>query len=328
MISSDAKVRDDKLRTMVQVARLYYERDMSQQAIASELGVSRSLIAKYLMQSKQRGIVRIEIVDPSGSNSELAAALRERFGLAHVEVLANAHASPALTLQGVSHAAGSWFMANVKTGQKIGLGWGRSLKSMVEQLQVADFDAEELEVIPLLGESSNPRLHSRMNELVEQLAGTLGARSRFLFYPMTVDSKALYKRIVEEPTLVDTNQAWDQLDWAFVGLGATPLTEGMAVYVSEKYLPALQRSHAVGDICCRYFDEAGEFVKTPFDEQIIGIKTTQLQRATNVVAIAAGREKARALRGALRTGLVSALFVDQMLAEAVLEESGAKKSKK
>ncbi|MHC4996519.1 MAG: sugar-binding transcriptional regulator [Planctomycetota bacterium] len=312
-------IKNDKLGSIVQVARLYYERDMSQQAIADKLGVSRSLIAKYLRESKELGIVRVQVVDPRQSSGDLSDKLRMRFGLRHVEVLPIAHASETLTLQGAANAAANYFAEHVQDGQQVGLAWGRSIKGVVDQLPAQKVAAKDVGVTPLMGESSNPRLYARMNELVEQMASSISGDPRFLFYPVTVDSKSLYLRIIQEPALVEVDRAWDALDWAFVGIGATPLTEGMSEYVDEQHLEALRKTSAVGDICCRYFDEQGRYVKTPFGERVIGVNVEQLERAGQVVAVATGAEKARAVRGALNTGLIDALFIDQSLAEAVLD---------
>ena len=312
-------IKDEMLRTLVQVARLYYERDLSQQAIADKLGVSRSLIAKYLLQSKEQGIVKIQVIDPSERSDELADMFAERFDLQYVEVVPNTHASAALTLQAVAGAAANYYADHVQDGEVTGLAWGRSIKSLVDQLPDREIVADNLGVIPLLGESSNPRLHSRMNALVEQMADAVAAEPRFLFYPVTVESKGLHNRIVKEPALVEINESWDSMDWVFLGIGATPPTAGMAVYVPENALPRLEREGAVGDVCCRYFDADGEFVRSPFENQIIGVSVDQLRSAGRVVAVVAGNEKARAVLGALKTGLIETLFIDQALARAVLD---------
>ena len=319
MITQKQAIKDDMLRTIVQVARLYYESDMSQQAIADKLGVSRSLIAKYLLQSKEQGIVRIRVVDPSESSEELAEQIRQRFGLQHVEVLPHAHASEELTLHGVAYAAAQYFTSHVQKGDKVGLAWGRSVKGIVDQLPALQVDVKDIEVVPLLGESSNPRLYSRMNELVEQMANTVAALPRYLFYPMTVGTKSLRTRIIKETAFTEVSRLWDQLDWAFIGIGSNPPTEGMAVYVDDRCLASLNKTGAIGDICCRYFDDDGRFVKTAFGDQIIGIDADQLKSTKNLVAVAAGSAKASAVRGALKTGLIDALFIDQPLATSILE---------
>ena len=58
---------DTTQRRLVEVARLYYDENLSQQAIADRLGVSRSSIAHFLQHARETGIVRIEIVDPENA---------------------------------------------------------------------------------------------------------------------------------------------------------------------------------------------------------------------------------------------------------------------
>ena len=54
--SATAAPQDDaKQGTLVQVARLYYEENLSQQETANRLGVSRSLIALYLQNAREAG---------------------------------------------------------------------------------------------------------------------------------------------------------------------------------------------------------------------------------------------------------------------------------
>ena len=54
-----------------------------------------------------------------------------------------------------------------------------------------------------------------------------------------------------------------------------------------------------------------------------GVGVKQLQRTPCRIAVATGIKKARAVTGALRTGLITHLFVDSQLASAVMAGSGA-----
>ena len=58
----------------------------------------------------------------------------------------------------------------------------------------------------------------------------------------------------------------------------------------------------------------------------IAVTVEQLRAAKSVVAFACGDDRALAVLGAMRTGLVSSLFIDQSLAERVLDEISAEKS--
>ena len=66
--------------TLVQVATLYYEDNESQQEIADQFGVSRSLIALYLKHAREQNIVRIQIVNPQDQCEDLALALQDKTG--------------------------------------------------------------------------------------------------------------------------------------------------------------------------------------------------------------------------------------------------------
>ena len=63
--------------TLVQVAHLYYNENLSQQKIADYLGVSRSLIAQYLQNARETGIVRIQICDPDNICENLMSSLKK-----------------------------------------------------------------------------------------------------------------------------------------------------------------------------------------------------------------------------------------------------------
>ena len=45
----------DRDRLSIDVARLYYESDMSQQKIADELGISRPSVSRLLQHAKDQG---------------------------------------------------------------------------------------------------------------------------------------------------------------------------------------------------------------------------------------------------------------------------------
>ena len=58
--------------TLVQVAIKYFKGILSQQEIANQLGVSRSLMANYLQRARNQQVLRIEIADPRVDSAHLA----------------------------------------------------------------------------------------------------------------------------------------------------------------------------------------------------------------------------------------------------------------
>ena len=72
--------RDPK--ALLQVARLYYLENLSQQQIAAQLDISRSNVSRMLTDALAQGIVEIRINDPAGRERDSRASLEETFGLA------------------------------------------------------------------------------------------------------------------------------------------------------------------------------------------------------------------------------------------------------
>ena len=153
--------------TLVQVATLYYEDNKSQQEIADQLGVSRSLIALYLKRAREQNIVRIQIVNPQDQCEDLALALQDKSGLRSVHVIPNP-SSDELVLRSLGGAVARFLESRLHDGDLIGLGWGRAIMESVNLL--APSRPRRIEVVPLLGESSFTGSYTQMNQIVLQMA--------------------------------------------------------------------------------------------------------------------------------------------------------------
>jgi len=143
----------DKQGTLVQVARLYYEEGLSQQEVADRLGVSRSLIALYLNNAREAGIVRVRIVDPTNACTSLADSLKKLTGLGHITVIPNPRGALSLSQSAVAGAAAAYLAETLNDGDTLGLAWGRTTSL------VADREGFEPSVT-LLPHTLSKRAHS------------------------------------------------------------------------------------------------------------------------------------------------------------------------
>ena len=75
------------LQKLVQVARLYYEENMTQQAISKKLGTTRQSISKMLSEARERSIVEIKINDVETNLSKAAQMIKEIFPIQNVTIL-------------------------------------------------------------------------------------------------------------------------------------------------------------------------------------------------------------------------------------------------
>ena len=104
-----------------------------------------------------------------------------------------------------------------------------------------------------------------------------------------------------------------------MGIGALPPTPGMISFVGEKEIDELLDLCAVGDLCGYHFDQNGKFLAEDQFDRVIGASIKQFEKCPENIAISYGVDKAKAVLGALRTGVLTTLIIDQACAEKVLK---------
>ncbi len=310
--------RIDLATTLVEVAHYYYEENLSQHEIAEKLKVSRSLIALYIKKAREQGIVRIEIVDPKNNLPQLDAQIREKFQLSTVHVVPSAHKSATLTRRALGNAVAAYLDQRLEDGSVLGLGYGRTIMEVAALL--APGRPRRVDVVPLQGESGYTGTYSQLNQIVLQVAKSFCGSPYFLLAPVLVGTPELRDALLNDATARMVVERWDRLDVACVGIGAIPPAEGQIVYIGEENIRRLVEQDTVGDISSRYFNRKGEFIQDEYAGRLLGVSLEQFRRSTTVVAVAGGVEKSNAVLGALRTRLITSLFVDEALAQVLLSE--------
>lgn len=313
-----------------QVARLYYDRQLSKVEIGGRLGMSRFRVARLLDHALANDLVRIEFRDTPVADRGLARALEERFGL---DLCIVAGDGPSDARGRVSRLAGSVVGDLIGHGDVVGIAWGSTLAAFVREVPARHDDS--IEVVQLAGSSVRLGRERDPGELARVLADRLGAAHRPLHAPVFVDDPAGRRALLAEPDLAATLAAFDRLTVAIVGIGAFgPEAEDGEARVESSLVRSgvldaaavehLRERGAVGDLVVHAFDAAGRFVAPDLAERSIAIGVDQLRRVPRVVAIATGPAKAEAIRGALATGIVRVLATDAKAAAAILALEGGR----
>jgi DNA-binding transcriptional regulator LsrR (DeoR family) len=310
--------KPDLLSLLVEIAHLYYDENLSQQEIADRLSVSRSSIAQYLQQARDRGIVRIEVVNPTNNCEAMALEIQDRTNLERVFVVPSTNKYQELTMRAIAGAASTFLEKTLTDSDILGIAWGRTISRIVQLL--APSIPREIDVVPLMGERGYTGNYSQINQLVLQTAKSFGGHPYFLLAPMFVGTNELRDALLNDPAVSMVVERWDKLTTAIIGIGAVPPQPGSIVYVGTKYMRQMQEQGAVGDICGRHFDADGKLINAEFYDRMISISLDQIRKIKHVIAVAGGVEKREAVIAALRTKLFSVLFIDELLAENLLFE--------
>jgi DNA-binding transcriptional regulator LsrR (DeoR family) len=308
--------RQDELRLLAKVARLYYVQELRQEDISERLGIHQSTVSRLLKRARSTGIVRFSVSAPAGTYSELEDRLIEKYGLKDVVVIEGSAEEETL-VRDLGAAAAYHLETMLKPGTKIGVSsWSRSLFAMADSLHPGRYCAGG-EVVQILGGVGSSGVRQEALFLAQRLANAIGAQPVLLQAPAVVATAESKRVLMREPLVRDAFQHFDQLDLALVGIGSMDpsrllASSGNVFSVAER--AELSAAGAVGDICFRYFDAAGAPIKSPLMQRVIGIEPEALKKIGRVIGVAGGRRKIAAIEAALAGKWINVLIVDHRTA--------------
>ncbi|KQN48396.1 transcriptional regulator [Rouxiella silvae] len=292
------------------VAKLHYESDMSQVEIARKLDVSTATISRLLNKARAAGIVRIEVIGLS-SPENMTADLVQRLGLKHAYVV---DAPPNNVLDALRTPLASLLsQAGLSAGSVLGIGWGRA----VREVTLAGLPRlPGVLTVALNGGMQQAAPHFQITEFVRRAAEQMEGTPYFLHAPY-ISSPELREAFLRDRSVQEIISLWDRLDVAIVGVG---LTHEPKPSESSTATPGEQAlSHATGDVLRHYITEAGEILHWEGEERMIAASVEQLRRTPLTIGVAATPEKAAAIIGAVRSGMINSLVTDVNTAQAILD---------
>ncbi|WP_425475887.1 sugar-binding transcriptional regulator [Mesorhizobium yinganensis] len=298
--------------TLHAVAKLHYEGEMSQVDIAKRLGVSTATISRLLQRARAEGIVRIEIRDLAAPDA-LTSDLIGKLGLKRAAVV---EAPSAGILPALADPLGAMLaQAGLHAGSVLAIGWGRAVRAVVEAGLPA---IPGVFVVPATGGMQQHQPHFQVNEFVRLAAEQTGGVPHFVHAPY-LPSLSSRDAFLADPVIADSTALWDRIDAAVVGVG---LPHGANTPDASAATPSEQALvDAAGDVIRHYFDAAGRLIDWEGEDRMIAASPEQLRRAPLVIGVAVGENKAEAIVGAARAGLISAVVTDTRTAEAILDRA-------
>jgi DNA-binding transcriptional regulator LsrR (DeoR family) len=314
-----ASARDAGRRDfLLEVARLYHEQGLSQADIARRFGISRSSVSLALKACREQGIVEIRIAGAPSALLRLQAELKERYHL-EAAVVAPAEPDAERAKERVGQAAAAWLEGELTGGLRIGLSWGTTLFQVVRHVRALDL--RDVEVVQLHGGlgAEDPAIDAF--GLAQSLAGKLRARYRIIQAPLAVANRTLREQLAREPGIADTLKLGAKSDLALFGVGSNRPRISSLVrtgYLSKDQSQRLLEAGAVGTVCGVHIDALGKPFSCDWNERLVGIDAAALLRIPRRVGVAAGADKADAVRAALLGGLIRTLVADEALVRSLL----------
>ncbi|MEY3306093.1 MAG: hypothetical protein RLZZ413_131 [Pseudomonadota bacterium] len=315
-MSSEPTLQDEAARA----GWLYYVAGMTQDQIASELGVSRQRAQRLVSRAMADGLIHVRLNHRIGACLDLEAALRDRFGLDRVRV-APGLASGADPVRAIAPAAAAELERVLRMPEPmvIALGTGRAMRGMVDAM--VEIEAPQHRLVSLIGNIA-PDGSASFFDVVMRIADKVHAPHYPMLVPVispTPEENEAFHRLPPVRKVVALAEAADVV---FVGVGqmsddAPLLADG---FVSRAELDEMQAAGAVGEVAGWVFDAEGRYLDLGTNRRTGGVRVAPGLSRTSI-GIAAGASKVPAIHAALKYRIFNGLVTDEPTARALLTRS-------
>ena len=315
------KNTESHTNTIIEAARLYYEHNFSQQQVAEKLGVSRPGVSRLLQQARDKGIVRIQIVDPSDYGTLLENQIKEKFHLNRVVIVPNDNDEDRTIKDRLGLAAAGILDDYVRPGMIFGISWGTTMLSVARHVRKRRL--KDLTVVQLNGGVSRADYNTHASDAAREIAAAFGAIPYLLPLPAVVDRAEVKSAIISDKNIAYTLDIARKASVAMYTIGSFGFNSALVKsnYFDAAEVDELLKNGAVGDICSRIITHDGDICSKTANARTIGIDLDDIRAKDHSIAVAGGREKLPAIRAALKAKLCNMLVTDEWVANELLSDN-------
>lgn len=313
-------------RFMFRVLEMYYSDELSQAEIAKRMNVSRATISRTIWKAKQEGYVTITIHHPQDSEHRLEEKLEKKYGLQECIVVPVTECEN--EREKVNEEVAQYLLRILKDHMTLGITWGLTIGSFIEYLKAKKlpFHKKGIKVLPFVGtailqDADHALQKNHANLYALELAEVLKGVGYQLPAPMYVSSPEAKKVFEKDPIIARVLSLTKKADLGLLPIGqlskeASIVRTGV---LSLEEMDQLQREGAVGEVLGNFFKEDGTFLKTEMQKRVIGISKEELFQIPLRVGIAYGKNRVKAIKGAVSNKIINVLITDSITARGLIE---------
>ncbi|MBQ7784995.1 MAG: sugar-binding transcriptional regulator [Clostridia bacterium] len=297
---------------MVKASWYYYFENMTQQAIADRLSISRMRVIKLLENARQTGVIQFRLRSDGVGMVKQSQQLINKYGLKDVFLIPEVDEDDSHPNESIARAGAMYIADRLSDNACINVGYGDTLGRTLNHL--ATMVQSPVTCISLTGGVSNYLPNTRSN--------VFNARLHLIPAPLLASSPEMAAAMRDEHSVSEVIRMSELSSFTLVGIGAmsdsaTVLRSGVLTQADMFYL---KMQSAVGDVLCHFLDKNGELIPSPIEDRLISTPLERLKAMNNVIGLAAGKEKIEAIRAVLRGGYLDILITDEPTANLLLRD--------
>lgn len=312
----------DTYRTnlIIRVAKLYYELGMSQIDISRQEHLSKSTVSRLIKLASDMGFVKISIVEPKHSYSDLEQEFISRFHLKKVTILPDMVENQDVLLQDICSAAAEDLPRLVDDNSILGLAWGSTMSKL--RTVLSHTKKKGVQIIQLNGGVSRVLYKVGSTEVIQSFVDAYNGSGYLLPAPALVDTPEIAQAMLADSSIrrtLDLSKKCQTAVYSIGTLGHKTALYQMGCFPEKEYEKI--EEIAVGDVCSHFITMDGEIADETLDQRVIGTPLSIIRSIPNKVVIAQGKEKAPAILGAIHGKLIDYLYIDYPTAKKIIQLS-------
>ena len=305
---------DQDLKT--RIAWLYHMEDMTQEAIAERLGITRIRVVKLLAHCRRDGTVQVRVTGKLSDCMALERDLEARFPIGEAIVIPTPD-DESKTSSLIGMRLGALVDTMLHDSMTVSMGWGETLRASLGAMTSRSL--KDFSVVSLLGGLTRA---SGLNpsEMAWRFADLFGGDCYMLAAPVYAPDESTRAALFAHKGLSEVMQRARAADLSIVSVGDFSPTSTIFRYrmLEPSDLEALSKAGAVCDVLCHFLDRDGRLVDHPANRRVMAMNPAELVHAPRLVLASGGKHKVEGMLAMLKTVKPSWLITDHNTARGML----------
>jgi DNA-binding transcriptional regulator LsrR (DeoR family) len=314
----------DRTLNAIHAARMYYYQSLTTEAIAQEMGISRSSVSRLLAYAKENGLVTIQVIDVEDQPTSLGRTIQSHYKEAKkVHVVPVSHIlSESDWLERTAQYAANYLNTIFDSDMIMGVAWGTTLSAISRYLQPKT--THDSHIVQLNGAGNTRTMGIEYaSEIILRFADAYQASVDLFPVPTFFDYFSTKEAMWKERSIKRILELQARADLLLHSIGAVRSGVPSHVYsggfLEEKDYQELRRLDIAGDIATVFFRRDGSFHNIPINQRASG-PNLELIKQKRAICVVSGLGKAAGLHAALSGGLVKELIVDEPTARLLVNK--------
>ena len=309
---------------------IYYNGPIGRRILANDMNISERIVRNEINFLKSQNLIEVNssgmFITTDGEEilNKLKGFIHEIKGLSKIEKVIEKHLNlhqvivvpgdvdiDNSVLKELGKAAAVFAMGIIKDNSIIAITGGTTVKQVVEGFPKNN-KYNNILVLPARGGMAR-NVEIQANTLVARLADKIGGNYELLHAPDNLSNAAL-ETILNEKEIKNIIGKIRSAEVLIYGIGiATDMARKRGL--SEEDIKDLEELGAVGETFGHYYNESGEIVhSTP----TIGVRNEDVKNIKNLIAVAAGKNKAKAIIATEINRSSTVLIIDEAAAKEII----------